>query len=94
MSDAREKAEEYERFLALKVGLTPSKDYMIYSGASNHMVASRESFITFPLSGGPSSNMGDEYEIPTIERGSDKIQHDDFIPSPTIKQIVEDEEEA
>ena len=29
-----------------------------------------------------------------ILRGSDKIQHDDFIPSPTEKKIVEDEEEA
>ena len=38
--------------------------------------------------------MGDESKIPNVERGSHKIQHDEFFPSPTEKQIVEDEEEA
>ena len=38
--------------------------------------------------------MGDESKIPDVERGSDKIQHDDFMPSPTEKQMVKDEEEA
>ena len=38
--------------------------------------------------------MGDDSKIPDVERGSDKIQHDDFMPSPTKNQIVEDEEEA
>ena len=38
--------------------------------------------------------MGDEYKIPDVERGSDKIQHDEFMPSPIEKQIVEDEEEV
>ena len=71
-----------------------SKAFVIDFGASNHMVASKKSFITFPLSGGPSSHMGDKSKIIYVERGSDKIQHDDFIPSPTEKKIVEDEEEA
>ena len=68
--------------------------YLTDSGSSNHMVASRKSFITFPLSRGPNSHMGDESKIPNVERGSDKIQHDYFIPSPTTKQIIEDEEET
>ena len=38
--------------------------------------------------------MGDESKILDVERGSDKIQHDDFMPSPTENKIVEDEEEA
>ena len=38
--------------------------------------------------------MGDEPKIPTVEICSYKIQHDDFMPSPTTKQTVEDEEEA
>ena len=38
--------------------------------------------------------MGDESKIPDVERGLDKIQQDDFIPSPIRKKIVEDEEEA
>ena len=58
------------------------------------MVSSWESFITFPLSGGPSSRMGDESKIPVVERGSYKIQHDEFMPSPTAIQIVQYEEEA
>ena len=90
MSDAGEKTEEYERFLYLKEGLTPLKSYVIDSGASNHMVSSKEFFITFPLSGGPSSHMGDESKILAIEKGSDKIQHVYFnngryVPSPTKK---------
>ena len=51
------------------------------------MVASRESFITLPLSRGPRSHMGDDSKILDVERGSDKIQHDEFIPSPIEKQI-------
>ena len=38
--------------------------------------------------------MGDDSKIPSIERVSDKIQHDEFFPSPTTKKVVEDEEEA
>ena len=85
MSDDEENAEQY---------FTPSKAYLTDSGASNHMVASRKSFITFPLVGCPRSHMGYESKIPTIERGSHEIQHDEFIPSTTEKQIVEDKEEA
>ena len=58
------------------------------------MVASREYFITFPLSGGPRSQMGCDSKIPDVERGLHKIHHVDFMPSPIEKQIVEDEEEA
>ena len=53
-----------------------------------------ESFIISPLSRGPNSQMGDDSNIPDVERGLDKIQHDDFMPSSTEKQIVENEEEA
>ena len=35
MSDVGEKIEEYERCLALKEGLTPSKAYLINFGPSN-----------------------------------------------------------
>ena len=58
------------------------------------MVSSRKSFITFPLLGGPRRHMGDDSKIPDIERGSDKIHHDEFMPSPTTNKIVEYEEEA
>ena len=63
------------------------------------MVSSRESFITSTLSRGPISHMGDDYKIPAIEKGSNKIQHADFnnglyVPSPTTKQIFEYEKET
>ena len=38
--------------------------------------------------------MGYESQIPIVERGSIKIHHDELMPSPSEKQIVEDEEEA
>ena len=61
------------------------------------MDASKESFITFTLSGGPSSHTGDESKIPAIEKGSDKIQHAKFknglyVPSHASKKIIEYEE--
>ena len=83
MCDDGDKTEEDER--CLHASLTPLKAYLTYSGASNHMVSSRKSFITFPLSGGPSNHMGDESKIPDVERGLDKIQHDEFMPSHTRK---------
>ena len=92
ISNDEEKTEEDE--ICLHASLSLSKAYVIDSGASNHMVASRESLITFPLSGGPRIHMEYDSKIPNVERGLDKIQHDYFMPSPTEKQIVEDEEEA
>ena len=91
MSNDEEQTEEYEIFLHASLSL--SKDYLTYSGASNHMVASGKSFITFSLSGGPSIHMGHELKIPYLDRGSDKIQHDNLMPSPTTKKTFEDEEE-
>ena len=58
------------------------------------MVASKESLSTLTLSEGPNIHMGDNSKIPDVERGSDKTQHDEFMPFPTEKQIVEEEEEA
>ena len=92
MSEDEEKTKEDERFLHARP--TPSKDYLTDSGAFNHMVSSRKSYITFPLLGGPSSHMRDDCKIPTVERVSHKIHHDEFIPSPTEKETIEDEEEA
>ena len=63
------------------------------------MVASKESFITFPLLGGPNSLMGDDSKILAVEKGLDKTQHVEFkkglyVPYPKTNQIVEYEEEA
>ena len=73
MSNDGEQTEEHERFHSLKAGLTSSKAYLIDSGASNHMVASRYSFTTFTLLGGPSTHMGYESPILAVDIGSVKI---------------------
>ena len=62
----------------MKACLTPSKAFLIDSRASNHMVASKESFTTMNITGGPIIHMGYESQIPTARRGSIKIQHDEF----------------
>ena len=63
------------------------------------MVASKDSFTTLTLSGGPRNDMGCDFQIRVSWRGSIKIQHDDFnnvlnVPSTVAKQVVQDEEEA
>ena len=73
-SDAGKMKEYHERGHASKASLTQSKAYLIDFEAYNHMVASRESFTTFTLSGGPSTHMGDDSKIPVVGRGSVKIQ--------------------
>ena len=83
----------------MKVGLTLSKDYLRDFGVPNHMVASRESFTSLTLSGGPRTHKGRDSQIPTAGRGSIEIQHDEFknvliVPSSAAKQVVQDEEEA
>ena len=42
------------------------------------MVASKKSFNTLDLSGGPSIHMGDNSQIPAVGIGSIKIQHGEF----------------
>ena len=71
MSDDEEQTEEDDIFLHASLSL--SKVYVIDSGASNHIVSLMESFITFPLLGGPSSQMGNDSKITDVERGSYKI---------------------
>ena len=56
--DEEAPAEDAERCHALKASLSPSLAYIIDSGASNHMVSSKESFSTLSLSKGHSIHMG------------------------------------
>ena len=44
-----DKNEYYERFYSLKDGFSKSHDFLIDLGASNHMVASKESFSSLKL---------------------------------------------
>ena len=54
-SEEEEDEEEYQRKgHALKACCTSAHDFLIDSGASNHMAASRESFSSFQSFDGPS----------------------------------------
>ena len=70
--------EDAERCHVLKETLSPSSAYIIDFGASNHMVASKESFSTLSLSKGPNIHMGDDSHIPTKGRGSVRAKHGEF----------------
>ena len=76
--DEEAPTEDTERCHALKATLSPSSAYIIDSGASNHMVASKESFSTLSLSKGPNIHMGDDSQIPSEGRGSVRAKHGEF----------------
>ena len=68
----------HERWHALKAGLPQPIAYLIYFGASNHMVSSKKYFSTLTLSKGPNIPMGDDSQIPAKGRGSVKVEHGEF----------------
>ena len=81
-----EEDEEYQRKgHALKACCTSAHVFLIDSGASNHMAASREPFSSFQSFDGPSIQMGNNSKVKTKGKGS--IQHEHgrldvlFVPS-------------
>ena len=74
-SDAGNKIEDHERCHALKTRFSQSQAFLIDYGASNHMVASNESFSSLDLYGGPSLRMGDDSQILVIGKGSIQFEH-------------------
>ena len=76
--DEEAPTKDAERCHALKANLSPSSTYIIDYGASNHMVASKESFSTLSLLKGPNIHMGDDSQIPTEGRGSIRAKHGEF----------------
>ena len=76
--DPRNKTEDHERCHALKAGFSHSQDFLIDSGAINHMVASKESFSSLDISGGPSIHMGDDSQIPSVGKCSIQFEHGVF----------------
>ena len=62
--DEEPQTKDDERCHDLKAILTQSTTYIIDYGASNHMVASKESFSTLSLSKGPNIHMRGDSQIP------------------------------
>ena len=77
--DSEESDEEYQRKgHALKACSTSSHVFLIDSGASNHMAASRESFSSFQSFDGPSIQMGNNSKVQTKGKGFANIEHGRF----------------
>ena len=75
----KEEEEEYQRKgHALKACCTSTPAFLIDSGASNHMAASRESFSFFQSFDGPSIQMGNNSKVQTKGKGSVKLEHGRF----------------
>ena len=77
--ESKEEEEEYQRKgHALKACCTSAPVFLVDSGASNHMVASRESFSSFQSFDGPSIQMGNNSEVKTKGKGSIQLEHGRF----------------
>ena len=74
-ADHREETEEHEYTChALKAIFSTTHAFLSDSGASNHMVASRESFSSLQYFDGPSIQMGNNSQIQTKGEGSIKLE--------------------
>ena len=73
-----DKNEYQERCHALKDGFSKSHSFLIDLGASNHMVASKESFSSLQLTDGTSIHMGYDTQIQAEGKGSIKLEHGVF----------------
>ena len=67
-----------ERCHALKASCSKSHAFLIDSGASNHLVTSRESFFSLKTTYGLSIHMGDDTQIRAKGKGSIKLKHGVF----------------
>ena len=77
--ESEEEDEEHQRKgHALKASCSTTQVFLIDSGASNHMAASRESFSSLQSFDGPSIQMGNNSQIQTKGKGSIKVEHGRF----------------
>ena len=77
-AESRDKTEDHDICHALKVGFSKSHGFLIDSGASNHMVASKESFSLLKINDGPSIHVGDDTQIQAEGKGSIEFEHGVF----------------
>ena len=77
-ANSRDKTEDHERFHALKAGFSKSHAFLVDSGASNHMVTSKESLYSLQLTDGQTIHIGDDTQIQAERKGSIKFEHGVF----------------
>ena len=75
--DSGVKTKYHEIFHALKAGFSKSHAFLIDLGASNHMVASKESFCSLNLTDGTSIHMGYD-PLKSKLKGTIKLEHGVF----------------
>ena len=77
--ESRDKTKDHdERCHALKAICSKLHAFLIDSGASNHIVASSESFSSLQLIDGPSIHMGYDTQIQDEGKGSIQLAHKVF----------------
>ena len=77
--DHGEEIEEHEETCyAMKASCSTAHAFLIDYGASNHMVASRESFSSLQSFDGPSIQMGNNSKVQAKGKGSINLEHGKF----------------
>ena len=71
-------SEDKERVHALVVGTSSSPSFIIDSGASKHMVSTREIFSSLDMSKGPPIVLGDKSLTDSMGKGRIDIDHGNF----------------
>ena len=78
-ADHREETEEHDETChALRASCSRKHAFLIGSGASKHMVASRESFSSLQSTDGPCILMGNASQIRAKGKGSINLEHGKF----------------
>ena len=78
-ADHREETEEHdEKFHALNASYSKTHAFLIDLGASNHIVASRESFSSLEYTNDPIIHMGNDSQIRAKGKGSINLEHGKF----------------
>ena len=77
--DHEENTEDHDkRCHALKASCSKTHSFLIDSGDSNHMVASKELFSSLQSIDAPNIHMGDDSQIQVEGKGSIKFEHGKF----------------
>ena len=71
-------SEDKERVHALVAGISSSPSFIIDSGASRHMVSTKETFSFLDMSKGPPKVLGDDSLTDSLGKGRIDLKHGKF----------------
>ena len=78
MREGISNSEDRERVHALVVGTSSSPRFIIESGASRHMVSTKEAFSSLDMSKGPPIVLGDDSLTDSLGKGRIDLDHGKF----------------